>query len=632
VSAIFGIINLKNEPVSLQVLQKMQSVMNYWGPNGQYLWNEENAGLGQLQLFNTPESVNEKFPLVDNEQGLVFISTGRIDNRNELLNLLNIPNELKFSITDAELIFDVYRKFDKDSVHKLIGDWSFAVWNKISRSFFLARDHHGATGIFYYQDLEYFIFSSSLKGILALPFVPKKINELRLAQILTAWPGDGIQTSYENILKLPPAHYLTLNIDGKTKKTRYWYLENTKSIKLNSDDEYVEAFGELFEEAIKCRLRSKKKIGISLSSGLDSSSIAALAANELKTTSGVKLTAFTSVPLFTNEKLVRKGFIADEGILATKTVQFNGNIEHILVNAETVSPFEGIIKTLSIQDEPVHAAVNSYWINAIMDKASELGIGTMLTGQGGNATISWPTFGYAYTDSLINIIKKPDKRKIRQFIIKNLFIKTILNYLNQILIGKQPYLNYSAINPDFAKRIDLPGLMHVSGHDPFFRHIDDMKKGQLSLLMSGMSVIGGLQQTRGAAFQINVTDPSADKRILEFTYAIPNEQFLNSNGSRLLLRRLMTGLLPEKVLWNSQRGRQAADFLVRLNNDKNTISQILLNFNKSEKINSLIDIPKLENKIASIERKITFSNQLAGLIARSIMVGLFVEKFEKNYN
>ena len=55
-SAIFGIVNLNNLPVKQADLLSMQNVMSYWGPDGKYLWSEENSGMGQLQLYNTPES------------------------------------------------------------------------------------------------------------------------------------------------------------------------------------------------------------------------------------------------------------------------------------------------------------------------------------------------------------------------------------------------------------------------------------------------------------------------------------------------------------------------------------------------------------------------------------------------
>ena len=215
-SAIFGILNLDDRLADIEKLQRMQTSMSYWGPDGNYLWHEDSAGLGLLQLFNTPESLNEKFPLFDSERGLVFISSSRIDNRNELCKLLNISNERKSTITDAELIFIAYRKWEKECVHHLLGDWSFAVWHKIEKKLFIARDHYGVGGLYYYMGKKFFVFSSSLKGILALPQVPKKLNELKLAQILVSWPGDGIQTCYSDILRLPPAHYLTVSNDNKT--------------------------------------------------------------------------------------------------------------------------------------------------------------------------------------------------------------------------------------------------------------------------------------------------------------------------------------------------------------------------------------------------------------------------------
>ena len=152
-------------------------------------------------------------------------------------------------MTDGEIILRAYQQWGQDCVHHLDGDWHFAIWDERERSLFLARDHHGNTGLYYYHGPRSFAFASSKKALLALDTVPKTPDLLRISQVLTAWPGDGVRTAYENIQRLPPAHRMLVT-PGKIQVERYWFPENVSELHLKSDDEYVEAFLEVFTRAV----------------------------------------------------------------------------------------------------------------------------------------------------------------------------------------------------------------------------------------------------------------------------------------------------------------------------------------------------------------------------------------------
>jgi len=134
-------------------------------------------------------------------------------------------------------------------------------------------------------------------------------------------------------------------------------------------------------------------VGSTLSSGLDSSSVSVMAANLLKK-KGIRLPVFTSIPQYDCQQLIGQKRIVDEGPLAAKVVDHNGNMDHYLLKSENISVLEGIKKALWIHDQPVHASGNAYWIVDMMDKARLIGCSVLLTGQCGNATISWPTPAY----------------------------------------------------------------------------------------------------------------------------------------------------------------------------------------------------------------------------------------------
>jgi asparagine synthase (glutamine-hydrolysing) len=556
-AGIFGIINTEGKPVDRDELERMAHVMEYWGPHGLSVWCEGCAGLGHLQLRITPESVHERFPIIDSHWGLVMVSAGRIDNRDELFGAFNTPLGQRSSIPDSQLMFDAYRKWGKECVHHLTGDWNLAVWHKQERKLFVARDHIGISGLYYHINGQQFIFASSLKGLLVLPQIPRKINELRIAQILVSWHGDGVQTAYEGILRLPPAHHITLT-GSRVEKTRYHSFENIAPLRYRDDNEYIEHFRELFAEAVRCRLRTNGRVGSTLSSGLDSSSISAVAANLLKE-KGIRLPVFTSVPMYECQHLVPPHRLADEGPLAAKLVEFNGNMDHNLCKAERISVLEGIRKMLWVHDQPFHAAGNAFWIVDMMENLQQHGCNVLLTGQFGNGTISWPTSGYtkqalAPQRPIISFDNLLHVKKFRQNILNPLIPIPLLNQIVKFKHGPRPWEHHSAIKGSFAEKIRLREHMQRAGFDPTFSLRRDLSKMQLELIKPGENIVGQQWQETGSAFSLEVRDPSMDKRIVEYCLAVPERIYFQNGQGRLLIRRAMEGIIPDEILWSQQRG------------------------------------------------------------------------------
>jgi asparagine synthase (glutamine-hydrolysing) len=163
------------------------------------------------------------------------------------------------AISDSELILHAYLHWGEECVQHLLGDWTFAMWDPRWRKLFAARDQCGISSFYYYRGPRFFTFALSIKALLALPQIPKRPNMSSIARYLAVEQNGGaqpnIQTVYEEILHLRPAHALTVTAE-KADVRQYWFLENTPSLRLGSDDEYLEAFLELHTEAVRCRLRS----------------------------------------------------------------------------------------------------------------------------------------------------------------------------------------------------------------------------------------------------------------------------------------------------------------------------------------------------------------------------------------
>lgn len=559
-SLIYGIKVSNGQPLNLEVVQCMRNALSFSEPDTEGLWNDNQVALGALIKYNTPESHLEKQPIFIEDNQKIMVVAARIDNRDELCGIFNISLIHRDSFADSHYVKLAFEKWGESAPEHLLGDWSFAVYDKVTRKMFVARDHCGITALYYYSCPQFFAFSSSPKALLALKEIPKEINEFRIAQILVAWPGDGEQTCYQNIFNLLPGAYLTIH-DGRVNKTRYWELKEQEELILPNEQDYYDRFLEIFTEAVKCRLRTTKNVGISLSGGLDSTSIAAIAAIELAK-QNKELYAFTSVPLYKDYK-ISKNRNGDEGELAGLMAKKYSNIRHFLVNAEGYDPIECIKKSVEIMDEPMHAAANQYWIQAINDKAKENNVGVLLNGQGGNGVISWPTAkvalynqkGYKYYKHLLK-----------------LELKDIYDCLFNHKYYKHPFLRYSDINPEFAKRLNLTEKMKLAGHDPKFRKVLPFKEAQRELIWTNLVNTYPLHFKNGIWYNINSLDTTNDIRLIKFSISISEKVYYAQCYDRILITRGLDRLLPNEIKGSTQKGAQSSDIKLRLKYTANLIS------------------------------------------------------------
>jgi len=618
-SGIFGLTHLAGEPVAVDLLQTMQTAMACWGPDGHAIWHDGAAGLGQLHLYNTPESLWERLPRWLPEHNIAFTAEARIDNRAELCDLFAIPHTERPTTPDSDLILRAYFKWGDACPDHLLGDWSFAIWHPNERKLFLARDHHGNTSLCYWQQGNNFAFASAPQALYAIG-APRRLNELYLAQVLISWPAyHGPQTIDLDIQRLPPAHAMTVTPQG-TRVWRYWWLEATPDLCLPSVDDYVEGFLEVYREAVHCRLRSHRPVGVTLSGGLDSGSVTALAARELAS-QGKRLTAFTAVPIYDTTHTVGRQRFGDETAYATATANFLGNVDHHLLDSAHITPIEGIRRTLAIMPELGHAASNFFWITDLLDQAQAHGLGTLLTGQGGNATVSWtgaPELRSRRAAFRYDGWKEGLRRTLPPWALRPLL---------QMRARRQDWSG-AAIRRNFAHRMALAQRrIDAIGHDvtlpESWRSPRDKRYG---IIQPGASRVGDLWAQRGAAAGLEVRDPTLDKRVMAYTIAVPDDLFDAQDGAdRWLMRRAMAGLLPDEVRLNRRRGRQSADLAGRLLASAAEVEAALHTVDAAP-ARAYLDTAKMHRAWVDVQQETTaLSTHRAGtILLRGLMAGVFL--------
>jgi len=619
-SGIFGIFNTDGAPVEPVTLETMRAAMARWGPDGSGVWHDGPCGLGQLLLHNTPEALHERLPRTVDDGRLAITAEARLDNRDELCDRFAIPPPQRPQTPDSDLILHAYETWGEDCPDHLLGDWSFAIWNPAERRLFLARDHHGNTALFYTRDAHRFAFASSRKALLALG-VPRRLNELYLAQVLVSWTAyNGPTTIDLDISCLPPAHAMTVTPE-RLDVRRYWFLEQTPELNLPSFDDYVEGFREVYAEAVRCRLHSYRPVGVTLSGGLDSGSVAALAARELRQ-QGKALPAFTSVPIGDVSNTVGPSRFGDETPFAQATAHHAGNIVLHALTSEHISPVAGTRRSLEVLGTPSHAPSNAFWIQDILETAQQQGLGTLLTGQGGNATISWTG--------------APEFYSLRSFVRENGWRVAAKRTVPPLIW--QPYLQWraerkawrgTAIAPDFARRLGLARLwseaaVHETILPDSWRRPQDKR---FAIIQPGRSSLGDLWAANGAAYGLEVRDPTLDKRVLAYTLAVPDPVFAGSNGlGRWLIREAMDGLLPDEVRLNRRRGRQAADLGERLLRSASEMDEALAELAASERVTRYLDVDRMRAVWTGLQTEVNAetTHRAVTILLRGLMSGMFL--------
>lgn len=411
-SAITGIIHFNNEPVSIEHGTRLMSGLQKYPANDIQIWHKENAFLGCHAQWITPESVGEQLPFYNYEKQLAITADAIIDNRYELFEKLQVDYVDRKNMTDSELILLSYQKWGEAAPKYLVGDFAFMIWDEKKQMLFGARDFSGSRTLYFYRSEERFAFCSIINPLFSLPEAERKLNEQWLAEFLAIPVNfesvDPSSTVYKTVEQIPPSHAVIVK-NGKVKLLRYHTPIIGERLQLKSNEEYEEAFLEVYQNAIRSRLRTHHQVGAHLSGGLDSGSVVSFAARDLSA-ANKRLHTYSYVPVKGFVDWTHRSRIADERPFIQSTVQHVGNIKEHYLDFEGRSPLSEIDDWLEILEMPYKFFENTFWLRGIYEEARLQGIGVLLNGQRGNWTVSW---GSA-VDYQAMLLKKMNLRRFLQ--------------------------------------------------------------------------------------------------------------------------------------------------------------------------------------------------------------------------
>jgi asparagine synthase (glutamine-hydrolysing) len=576
-SAIVGIYYPDGRTVKSEQLTKMTDILAHRGSDNVGIWCEDNVGLGHRMLYTTPESLHEQLPFVDSSGDYVITADARIDNREELLALLDFGDIPPEKIADSQIILAAYKKWGDQCPDKLLGDFAFVIWDKPQEQLFCGRDHFGVKPFYYYYSPEIFTFATEVKAIFTESAIPREINEVRIGDYLASIFHDKEITSYINVLRLPPASWMKINVKGKEIQT-YWNLDPNRKIIMDSDEEYAAKFKEIFTEAVRCRLRSAFSMGVALSGGLDSSSITCVARNLLRKQQAPLLHTFSGV----FDELKK----CDEREYINPIIE-QGELKPHFVNSDRINPFDEIDRVMWYQDEAFYAP---HWFMSwkIYGEVKKQGVRVVLDGFDGDTTVShgygylnelaeagkWLKFARqtkAYTDNQDASFLRLFWRYFRYYGVKRVFdidkysLSNITNHIAKVFpslpklqksyFSKPDKISKSGdiIDRAFAERIKLLERVRACnqvrpfmGQNEKIRHYRNILSGLCTFTLE-------VADKFASPYQLELRYPFWDKRLVEFCLALPTEQKLNLGWDRIVMRRAMKNVLPEKVRWRKKK-------------------------------------------------------------------------------
>jgi asparagine synthase (glutamine-hydrolysing) len=546
VCGIAGIVNLNKRTVEPYLLEAMAEAQKHRGPDDAGIFVSGTAGLCHRRLAIIDLSKDGHQPMMNEDSSLSVVHNGEIYNYVELRTELEGLGHNFRSRSDTEVILHAYEEWGDGCLKRFNGMWSFAILDKPKGVLFCSRDRLGVKPFYYYRDNDLFVFASEIKSLLCHPGIRRAPNDKAIYDYLVSGYGYmdiSDETFFSGIKQLRPAHYIRLSLDGrKFSQSRYWDIDpHKKKISGNEEDVYRDFYG-LFEDSVRLRLRSDVPVGVSLSGGLDSSSIACVAAALI---GPGRIEAFSSC--FDEKRFDERDFIRP-------VLEKTGTREN-LVFARPDKLFDEIDEIVWHQEEPYSTlSIFPQWY--VMRLAREKGVKVLLTGQGGDEVLGGyhKYYYYLFADKICSgrwAEARDEMARHAEFrgqgggvagkVFKIMASHVAPQGLKTVLKGARCSPAPSYLAKDFAG--------HGSGRVFTEKRFSSILNNDLynALKISPLPSLLHIDDRSSMAHSVESRAPFLDYRLVEYAFSLGPEYKIRNGVTKYVLRRAMEGVLPEKV-------------------------------------------------------------------------------------
>lgn len=561
---ICGIYNFDKSPADREVLGSMLGMIRHRGPDEYGLHLQEAVGLGHARLSIIDLSSGQQ-PMHNHDRSVWITFNGEIFNYLELREELERKGRRFATTSDTEVLLQLYETEGEDCVHRLNGQWAFAIWDQRQKKLFLSRDRMGVRPLFYCRTGQSFLFASEIKALFAHPSVPRELDLAGIRQVFALWHTVPPRTAFAHISELPPGHSLVVTA-GNVRVQRYWQLDLSAQRPLSEDafearnfDERsaAEELGELLIDATRIRLRADVPVGAYLSGGLDSSVITALIRN------------FTDAPLETFSVAFDDPEY-DESPFQQMMVSHLGTTHHEVrcTHEDIGRVFPDVV--WHAEKPLLRTAPAPMYLLANLVRRS--GFKVVLTGEGSDEVLG----GYdIFKETKIRSFwaAQPESR------LRPLLLRRLYPYMPQMQSQPPEYLRMffrvrseDLLNPFFShlprwettSRLELLFSRDVTNEwqqhraweeltdqlPPAYQSWDNFRRAQY--LESAYLLPGYILSSQGdrpaMAHAVEGRFPFLDRRVVEFAASLPPSLKMRGLDEKHLLKRFAEKLLPREVL------------------------------------------------------------------------------------
>src|SRR5215213_857592 len=550
-SALAGILNFGNgaAPVDECELASLGVTLDSRGPDGGCDLISGNIGMSFRAFHTNRESRPEVQPVVTSE-GHLLTWNGRLDNREDLIRQLKLSRTN--AIADPAIVLAAYLKWEKECLNRLVGDFCLALWDNRLKVLYLVRDAAGTRALKYHLSCDRLVWSTETAALLKLQDRECEIDEEYIAGAMSLSPIPGL-TPYKNVLSVKPAHVVTVNLSGELRSERFWTLDPSREIRYSTDEQYEEHARAELTEAIRCRLRSDRPVFAELSGGLDSSSIVCLADRiirngevqtpRLETVSHV----FDESPTSDERRFIQ--------LVETQRQTPGHHIKD--EDFRLLAPLPDYVSILT----PNPVTLSFGFHSGVCKAMEQAGARVLLSGLGGDQMFGGVYGAYPGVadllasgrlialDRSLRSWSKAMKRSYPGLLWKDAIVRQLPHRLQAITSGRTPRLP-PWYNREFSSRMKLQHRMFAM--DPLRSFPTHSARDQALGFLSTVKSISSCW--RSEQFGIDVTYPFAHRPLVEFLQAIPLDQLMRPGENRVVMRRMLAGILPDEIAKRRTKG------------------------------------------------------------------------------
>ena len=549
-------------------LAAMIGRLRHRGPDGTGFLTRERVGFAHARLSIIDLATGDQ-PIHNEDETVWVVFNGEIFNYIELRADLERRGHRFYTQSDTEVIVHLYETYGEDFVRHLNGQFAIALWDARAERLVLARDRTGIRPLFYTTAAGRLLFASEVKALFAVNGVERRLDPIALAQIFTYWAPIGDRSVFAGVHSLPPGHVLVAE-GGTTRTTCYWDWDfPDEPIRPDrSIDECAEELRALLTDAVRIQLRSDVPVGAYLSGGLDSSVITAIIHRD------------TDTPLRTFS-LTFEDAEFDESAHQRELVDALGT-RHSQIRCTRADIGAAFPRTLWHGEAPiVRTAPTPLMLLSGLVRAE--GYKVVLTGEGADEVFA----GYDLFKEarLRRLMARAPQSPRGAALLRNLY----------------PWLKHSpAASGAFAQRFFAEGADRIG--EPYFAHIprwtttrriarffsrdleasigdwdpyaaitatlpsgngrwpplDRDQYVEAHTLMSGY-LLNSQGDRMAMANSIEGRFPFLDHRVIEFANRLPPRYKLNGLTEKFVLKRAMTGVLPDAIRRRTKQPYRAPD-------------------------------------------------------------------------